>query len=146
LLGLCNANNISYSQLLVDKFLFMMPEDQSRLRDCMRRQSLMDALLEGLATSQTQAWFQRNARMFLEVCQAHGAVAQQHHDQLVKRFIETPSQSLPLSRLTHITASGPPLEVLLRSLEKLRDLRMAAERDDIPSRYRDILCLQRSLS
>jgi hypothetical protein len=30
-------------------------------------------------------------------------------------------------------------------LEKLRDLRMAAERDDIPSRYRDIRALQRSL-
>ena len=39
----------------------------------------------------------------------------------------------------------PPLEVLLRSLEKLRDLRMAAERDDIPSRYRDIQSLQESL-
>jgi hypothetical protein len=34
---------------------------------------------------------------------------------------------------------------LLNSLEKLRDLRMAAERDDIPSRYREIQALQRSL-
>jgi Domain of unknown function (DUF1864) len=145
LLGLCNANNISYSQLLVDKFLFMMPEDQARLRDCMRRRSLLDSLLEEMAESQSQPWYQRNARMYLEVCAAHGAVAQQHHDQLVKRFIELPSQSLPASRLTHITASGPPLEVLLRSLEKLRDLRMAAVRDDIPSRHRDIQNLQRSL-
>jgi Domain of unknown function (DUF1864) len=145
LLGLCNANNISYSQLLVDKFLFMMPEDQARLRDCMRRQSLLDSLLEGLPGSQMQPWYQRNARMFLEVCKAHGEAALQHHNQLVKRFIETPSQTLPGSRLTHITASGPPLEVLLRSLEKLRDLRLAAERDDIPSRYRDIQSLQRSL-
>jgi len=62
-----------------------------------------------------------------------------------KRFIEMPSQNLPASRLTHITASGPPLEVLLKSLEKLRDLRMAAVRDDIPSRHRDIQTLQRSL-
>lgn len=145
LLGLCNANNISYSQLLVDKFLFMMPEDQARLRDCMRRQSLMDSLLEEMPRSQAQPWYQRNARMYLEVCKAHGAAASQHHNQLVKRFIETPSQTMPASRLTHITASGPPLEVLLRSLEKLRDLRMAAERDDIPSRYRDIRSLQQSL-
>ena len=145
LLGLCNANNISYSQLLVDKFLFMMPEDQARLRDCMRRQSLMDLLLQELPGSQMQPWFQRNARMYLEVCSAHGAAALQHHNQLVKRFIEAPSQTLPASRLTHITASGPPLDVLLRSLEKLRDLRMAAERDDIPSRYRDIRALQLSL-
>jgi hypothetical protein len=145
LLGLCNANNISYSQLLVDKFLFMMPEDQTRLRDCMRRQSLMDALLAQLPGAASQDWFQRNARLFLEVCSAHGAAAAQHHDQLVRKFIEVPSAALPENRLTHITASGPPLPVLLGSLEKLRDLRMAAPRDDIPSRYRDILTLQRSL-
>jgi hypothetical protein len=145
LLGLCNANNISYSQLLVDKFLFMMPEDQARLRDCMRRPSLMDSLLAELHGSQTQPWYQRNARMYLEVCKAHGNAALQHHDQLVKRFIEAPSQGLPASRLTHITASGPPLGVLLNALEKLRDLRMAAERDDIPSRYRDMRVLQQSL-
>ena len=145
LLGLCNANNISYSQLLVDKFLFMMPEDQARLRDCMRRQSLMDALLAQLPGAAAQDWFQRNARVFLEVCRAHGSAAAQHHDQLVRKFIELPSAALPEHRLTHITASGPPLPVLLASLEKLRDLRMAAPRDDIPSRYRDILTLQRSL-
>jgi hypothetical protein len=145
LLGLCNANNISYSQLLVDKFLFMMPEDQARLRDCMRRQSLMDALLAQLPDAAAQDWFQRNARVFLEVCKAHGAAAAQHHDQLVRKFIEVPSAALPEHRLTHITASGPPLAVLLGSLEKLRDLRMAAARDDIPSRYQDILALQRSL-
>lgn len=145
LLGLCNANNISYSQLLVDKFLFMMPEDQARLRDCMRRRSLLDSLLEEMPGSQAQPWYQRTARMYLEVCAAHGAAAQQHHDQLVKRFIEKPSQNLPASRLTHITASGPPLEVLLKSLAKLRDLRMAAARDDIPSRHRDIQTLRRSL-
>jgi hypothetical protein len=146
LLGLCNANNLSYSQLLVDKFLFMMPEDQARLRDCMRRQSLMDSLLAQMPGSQKEPWYQRNARMYLEVCKAHGDAATQHHNQLVKRFIETPSQTLPVSRLTHITASGPPLEVLLKSLEKLRDLRTVAERDDIPSRYRDIQSLRRSLS
>jgi hypothetical protein len=145
LLGLCNANNISYSQLLVDKFLFMMPEDQARLRDCMRRQSLMQLLLEELPQSRMQPWYQRNTRMYLEVCKAHGEAALQHHNQLVRRFIETPSQSLPASRLTHITASGPPLGVLINSLEKLRDLRMAAARDDIPSRYQDIQTLQGSL-
>ena len=137
LLGLCNANNIAYSQLLVDKFLFMMPEDQTRLRDCMRRQSLLDALLEELPSS-SEPWFQRNARMFLRVCAAHAAAAEQHHDGLVRRFIEIPAQSLPPAHLTHVTASGPPLDVLLRGLEKLRDLRMAAPRDDIPSRYRDL--------
>ena len=145
LLGLCNANSIFYSQLLVDKFLFMMPEDQARLRDCMRRQSLMDSLLQEMSGSRSQSWYQQNAGMFLEVCKAHGEAAFQHHNNLVQRFIETPSKNVPQSRLAHITASGPPLDVLLRSLMKLRDLRMAAERDDIPSRHRDIRLLQQSL-
>jgi hypothetical protein len=145
LLGLCNGNNIAYSQLLVDKFLFMMPEDQARLRDCMRRQSLLDALLAELPDA-AQPWFQRNARRFLEVCRAHGIAAAQHHDQLVRRFIELPSADLPAHRLTHITASGPPLAVLLGALEKLRDLRMAAPRDDIPSRHADLAALERSLA
>jgi hypothetical protein len=145
LLGLCNANSIFYSQLLVDKFLFMMPEDQARLRDCMRRQSLMDSLLQEMSGSRSQSWYQQNAGMFLEVCKAHGEAAFQHHNNLVQRFIETPSKNVPQSRLAHITASGPPLDVLLRSLMKLRDLRMGAERDDIPSRHRDIRLLQQSL-
>ncbi|WP_350636017.1 monodechloroaminopyrrolnitrin synthase PrnB family protein, partial [Pseudoalteromonas sp. GW168-MNA-CIBAN-0100] len=38
LLGLCNANEPSYSQMLVDKFLYMMPEDQQILREAMRMQ------------------------------------------------------------------------------------------------------------
>ena len=37
------------------------------------------------------------------------------------------------------------LSVLLESLQKLRDLRTAAERDGIPSRYRDIRRLRDSL-
>ncbi|MBS0578148.1 MAG: DUF1864 family protein [Proteobacteria bacterium] len=144
LLGLCNGNNIAYSQLLVDKFLFMMPEDQARLRDCLRRQSLLDALLAELPAAASQGWFQRNAGRFLEVCKAHGTAAAQHHDQLVRRFIEAPSAALPEHRLTHITASGPPLPVLLGSLERLRDLRMAAPRDDIPSRHADLARLARA--
>jgi hypothetical protein len=145
LLGLCSADNQSYSQLLVDKFLYMMPEDQSRLRDVMRRQSLLSSFLELMSSDGTEKWFHRNARMFLEVCAAHGQTAAQHHDQLVNKFIEAPARALPDEYLKNITASGPPLDVLLRSLEKLRDLRLAADRDDIPSRYADIQRLKRHL-
>ena len=35
LLGLCRANDPSYSQLLIDKMLFMIPEDQKSLRACL---------------------------------------------------------------------------------------------------------------
>jgi monodechloroaminopyrrolnitrin synthase PrnB-like protein len=145
LLGLCNANNTSYSQLLVDKFLYMMPEDQARLRDCMRRESLLTRFIEQMAGNSAMDWFQKNAALFLEVCDAHGETAKQHHDQLVSRFIEKPSGDLAEAHMKNVTASGPPLPVLLRSLEKLRDLRMAAERDDIPSSYKAIQSLRASI-
>src|SRR3984893_9579796 len=45
LLGVCQANNPYYAQLLVDKMLFMIPPDQQRLRECMTRTSLLDELL-----------------------------------------------------------------------------------------------------
>ena len=146
LLGLCEAEDASYAQLLVDKFLFMMPEDQSRLRDCMRRESLMNQVLlcvDGKATAGPA--FERNASLFLEVCAAHGRTASQHHEQLVQRFIQQPSAALDDKHLQHITASGPPLDVLMASLQKLKDLRTAARRDDIRSRYRDIATIRKAL-
>jgi hypothetical protein len=138
LLGLCQANNPYYAQLLVDKMLFMLPTDQARLRDCMMRTSLLDELL-ALASQHSHAdWFQRNARSYLEACELFGQTAIQHHDTLVKRFIEEPAQDVKETHLAGITASGPPLSVLLRALEVLRDLRAAADRPDIPTRHADL--------
>jgi len=145
LLGLCRADDPYYSQLLVDKFLYMMPEDQAMLRDCMRRQSLLNDFLADLDRHSDKPWFQKNARAFLEACEAHGETAAQHHNQLVSRFIEAPAEKLPEEALTNLTASGPPLAVLLKSLERLRDARLAAEREDICSRYADIQRLKASL-
>ena len=93
-------------------------------------------------TSREREWFQRSAAAFLRVCEAHGRVAAQHHDQLVARFIEAPSKALDESHLAQVTASGPPLPVLLSALEVLRDLRLAAPRDDIASRYADVARLR----
>jgi len=45
LLGLCRANDPYYAQLLVDKMQFMPPQDQARLRECMRHESFLDELL-----------------------------------------------------------------------------------------------------
>lgn len=142
LLGLCRANDPYYAQLLVDKMLFMLPQDQARLRDCMTRTSLLDELLK-LGERYSQAdWFQQNARMYLEICDVFGQSAAQHHDALVKRFIEQPAVDLPEDNLKGITASGPPLPVLLRSLEVLRDMRMATDRTDIATRHRDVARLR----
>ena len=142
LLGLCRGNDPYYSQLLVEKMLFMRPEDQASLRDCMRRRDFLDQFLDVLDSSAHTDWFQRNATAFLRVCEAHGRVAAQHHDRLVARFIEAPSSGLDESHLAQVTASGPPLPVLLSALEVLRDLRLAAPRDDIPSRYADLARLR----
>jgi len=142
LLGLCQANNPYYAQLLVDKMLFMLPSDQARLRDCMMRTSLLDELLTLGPKHAAADWFQQNARAYLEVCDLFGQTAAQHHDTLVKRFIEQPAQEVNETHLAGITASGPPLSVLLRSLEVLRDLRMAANCNDIPTRYADMVKLR----
>ncbi len=142
LLGLCRGNDPYYSQLLVDKMLFMRPEDQASLRDTLRRESFLDQFLGCLETSGSTGWFQRNATAFLRACEAHGTTAAQHHDQLVTRFIEGPSKALDDRHLAQVTASGPPLPVLLASLEVLRDLRLAAPRDDIGSRHGDVARLR----
>ncbi len=83
--------------------------------------------------------------MFLEVCDAHGAAATQHHDKLVHKFIEKPAVDSGVEQRDGLTASGPPLPVLLKALRKLADLRAAAERDDIPSRYRDVRKIRTAL-
>jgi len=145
LLGLCRADDPFYSQLLVDKFLFMRPEDQLVLRDCMRRKSLLDSFLERLPTGRQTPWFRKNAAMFLEACDVHGATAIQHHEKLVHKFIEEPAVGAGVEEKDGLTASGPPLPVLLKSLRKLADLRSAAPRDDIPSRYRDMQTIRAAL-
>ncbi|HET9863925.1 MAG TPA: monodechloroaminopyrrolnitrin synthase PrnB family protein, partial [Steroidobacteraceae bacterium] len=145
LLGLCRANDPYYANLLVDKMAFMLPADQARLRECMTYVSLLDELLDSLEAHARTDWFQRNARAYLEVCELFGRYAAQHHDALVKRFIEGPAQKLPADAHQGLTASGPPLPVLLRSLEILRDMRVAAPRADMPSRHEDLQRLRAAL-
>ena len=146
LLGLCRASDPYYGPLLVDKMLFMLPGDQARLKECMTRRSLLDELLELLGSHGHTEWFQRNARAFLEVCDLFGQTAAQHHDELVKRFIEQPAAKLGEEQSQGLTASGPPLPVLLRSLEVLRDLRVAADRADIATRHRDLARLRAAVT
>jgi hypothetical protein len=64
---------------------------------------------------------------------------------LVRKYIEKPSESVEKKHLKQITASGPPLPDLLKSLARLRDLRMAAAREDIDTAHNDLMALQTSL-
>jgi hypothetical protein len=146
MLGLCQSNQASYSQLLVDKFLYMMPQDQLILRDCMRRKSLMNLFLEELDAGNTSAAFKKNLAAFLAVCDAHGTGASQHHNQLVEKYIKVPADKLPPENQQNLTASGPPLPILLAALGKLRDQRMAAKRDDVYTRFDDVRRLRAALS
>ena len=141
LLGLCRASDPYYAQLLADKMAFMLPEEQARLRDTMRHRNLLDEFLTA-AGAVAPAGLLANGRAFLEVCDLYGETARLHHDSLVQRFITEPSKTLPENRMAGLTASGPPLQALLRSLETLRDLRRAAPRDDIPTRAADLARLR----
>ena len=142
LLGLCRASDAYYAQLLVDKMLFMLPMDQERLRDCMTRTSLLDELLALTERHARTGWFQRSATAFLELCDVFGQTAAQHHNQLVARFIQGPAAHLKEEELEGVTASGPPLPVLIRSLEVLRDMRVAANRPDLATRHEDLARLR----
>ena len=148
LLGVCQADDPYYSQLLVDKFLFMRPEDQLILRDCMRRQSLLDSFLHAskIEGSSKNNWFVRNLTLFLEVCTAHGNVAKQHHESLVSKFIDQPAAAGGLTDSSVITASGPSLPVLLNGLKKLCDMRCALNvGNKFKTRYSDIEYLKDTL-
>lgn len=142
LLGLCRANDSYYSQLLVDKMPFMLPADQQRLRDCMMHRNLLDELLDLAPNCSGEPWFQDNARGLLRVCDLFGHYAEQHHDELVVRFIAGPASHMRAEQLQGITASGPPLGTLLRSLEILRDYRRAAPDSAVATRHADIARLQ----
>lgn len=146
LLGLCRGDDAYYSQILVEKFLYMHPDDQLTLRDCMRRESLLDCFLRDLEAHKDKEWFQTNARLFLEVCAMHGKIASQHHEMLVAKFIEKPSAEADLQDKSDLTASGPPLPVLLKSLRHLCDLRNAADVPNIKSRFADLQRLRQSLA
>jgi len=146
LLGLCRPEDPYYSQLLVDKFLFMRPEDQLVLRDTMRCKSLMDSFLEASKDVTRGPWFERHLALFLEVCEAHGKTALQHHEQLVAKFIERPAAAAALTDSHGLTASGPPLPALLKGLRKLCDMRCAANvGGDFNTRHEDIKMLRACL-
>jgi Domain of unknown function (DUF1864) len=115
LLGVCQASVPYYAHLLVDKMLYMVPEEQARLKEIMRYRSVLDEFLLLVDEHSGAPWFQANARLFLEICDLFAVTARQHHNELVARFIEKPSKTLDDRHLTGITASGPPLQSLINS-------------------------------
>jgi hypothetical protein len=146
LLGLCRGNDPYYSQLLVDKMLYMTPEDQGRLRMSLTHRPLLDEFVEAIPSSAKKGWFKSNAAIFGDVCAAHGRAAAQHHDKLVDTFIVNKTRELEQRHMAQITASGPPLPVLVKALEKLRDLRMAAPSQEFETAHDKLAALKQALS
>jgi hypothetical protein len=138
LLGLCSRDDPFYLDILVDKEAYMPQSEQLRLQASIAKTSFMDQFLDEMEDCHALIEYKKNLRMFIEVCEIHGKAYAFHHDELVKKYIEDPAVRIPETQKENLTASGPPLPVLLRSLEKLRDLRMAAEREDIPTRFVDL--------
>jgi hypothetical protein len=141
LLGLCSMSDASYSQVVTEKLPYLVPAEQARLRRTLLVPNLLDAFLARRDAADRE-WFARNVTAFLSVVAALGEAAAHHHDELVGTFISRPSTAIPAEHLDGITASGPPLDVLLRSLERLRDKRLAVDRDDIATRHDDIATLR----
>lgn len=138
LLGLCSMNDPFYLDIVLDKQAYMTKSEQQRMQAAMNVKSLLTQFLEELEDNSSNERFKNNAALFIDVCDMHGKAYAFHHDVLVSKYIEHPAAKIPQTQMENLTASGPPLPVLLRSLEKLRDLRMSKQRDDIATRFKDL--------
>ncbi|MGO1050885.1 monodechloroaminopyrrolnitrin synthase PrnB family protein [Crossiella sp. CA198] len=127
LLGLCRQEDPFYQHLLSEKAPYLPPEDQPLLRAALRTEPLLTAFLRESAEPMPPQ-LRANAELFLAVCRAHAAAYTFHHHQLVKPYLEVPAQQTPPSRQEDLTASGPPLAVVIESLARLADLRAARDR------------------
>jgi Domain of unknown function (DUF1864) len=133
LLGLCSARDPFYRHLLEEKRAYLPPEDQPQLQSAVGQESLLELFLREAAADPVTPQLRLNAERFLAVCRAHGAAYAYHHHQLVRHFLQEPAKQAPPDRLGDLTASGPPLEEVVRMLGRLRDLRAARDRPGLPT-------------
>jgi hypothetical protein len=129
LLGLCSPHDPFYQWVLADKYLYVAPEDQRLLRSLPTATPLLTATLRELQGDPPAGSLRENAELLLAVCRQHGAASVFHHNKLVAPFLQEPAAESP--PVNDITASGPPLEVVIETLAKLRDLRAARVRPDL---------------
>jgi hypothetical protein len=77
------------------------------------------------------------------VCRLHGAAYSFHHHRLVRPFLVEPAKHAPDTE--DLTASGPPLPVVLEFLERLSDLRAARDRPGLATAHDDLATLRAAL-
>ncbi|MET7997649.1 monodechloroaminopyrrolnitrin synthase PrnB family protein [Amycolatopsis sp. NPDC005232] len=137
LLGLATTRDPFYQNVVVEKYPYVTPEDQVRLRAIGDEESLLTRFLRE-AESSPGPHLSRNAELFIALCRAHGAAYTYHHHKLVLPFLVEPAKTAPPERLSELTASGPPLEVVVSGLSYLADLRSARDRPGKPSARKDL--------
>ena len=135
-LGLCSSKDPFYLGVLAEKAPYMIASDQHRMASALEGTPLLDQLVEGAKAK--EAWVPAAAKSFVAVCDVVATVATQHHDMLVRRFIEKPTRKVLERHMETLTASGMELNALLADLVRLRDLRLAADVEGIGSRHEDM--------
>lgn len=143
LLGLCSPHDPFYQWVTTDKYPYVAPEDQPVLRALATTESLLAAFLRELEAGPPSPSLRENAELFLAACKQHGAATVFHHHRLVVPYLEEPAANTP-SR-PDITASGPPLAVVVETLARLRDLRAARQRPGLETARPNLDRVQRLL-
>nr|WP_238354851.1 monodechloroaminopyrrolnitrin synthase PrnB family protein [Kribbella sandramycini] len=138
LLGLCSPHDPFYQWVTTDKYPYVTPRDQQVLRSLVGTESLLCQLVRELEIGTPSVALRENAELLLAACQRHGAATVYHHQKLVIPFLQEPAAHAPEERQSDMTASGPPLDVVIASLARLRDLRAARNRPDLVTARSDL--------
>lgn len=130
-LGLCRMDDPFYRAIVREKARYVPPDDQRILDSLDRRPSLLRAFCDELDSHGTTPEWKANAARFLAVCKAHAAAYAFHHQRLVKAYVEAPSKTAQSAHTAGVTSSGPPLDEVMGMLQRLLDLRIARDQQDM---------------
>ncbi|HUQ87887.1 MAG TPA: monodechloroaminopyrrolnitrin synthase PrnB family protein [Vicinamibacterales bacterium] len=130
-LGLCRMDDPFYRAIVREKARHVPPDDQRLLNSLEQRRSLAEAFLSDLDSHGATPQWKANAARFLAVCKAHGAAYAFHHQRLVKAYVEAPSKIAQSAHTAGVTSSGPPLHDVMSMLQRLLELRIARDNEDL---------------
>jgi hypothetical protein len=144
LLGLCHRDDPFYGRILTEKAPYVPPEDQEPLRVAGTGPSILGQFMAAASAGRLTGELRQNAATFLDVCRLHGAAYSFHHNRLVRPYLVEPAKNAPDAE--DLTASGPPLPVVLEFLERLSDLRAARKRPGLATAHGDLQTLRAAIN